>query len=108
MNPRICFTGCLTPRPFIAVPVFQAQEYEDLELYNNNYEEYAAVHDATGSSSGDAHQKLGYSRGSGLRSIAEGSANSANNAVNNQDAAGHQAAYVAKNTLAQAAGAVSL
>ena len=39
----------------------------------------------------------------GLRSIAKGSADQANSAVASQNAAGRQAAYVAKNTLAQAA-----
>lgn len=56
---------------------------------------------------GGGDRKVGYSAGSGLRSIAQGSAEQANTAVLNQDAAGHQAAYVAKNTLAQAANAVS-
>lgn len=53
-------------------------------------------------------KKQGFSAGSGLRSIAEGSFNSASDALNNQDAAGHQAAFVAKNTLAQAAAGVSM
>lgn len=52
--------------------------------------------------------KQGLSAGSGLRSIAEGSFNAASDAVNNQDAAGYQAAYVAKNTLAQSAAGVNL
>ncbi|XP_065354764.1 uncharacterized protein LOC135949206 [Calliphora vicina] len=39
----------------------------------------------------------------GLRSIAKGSADQANSAVASQNAAGKQAAYVAKNSLAQAA-----
>lgn len=51
--------------------------------------------------------KKGYSRGSGLRTIAVGSANQAKTALGNQDAAGHQAAYVAKNTLAQSAAQAS-
>lgn len=45
----------------------------------------------------------GYSAGSGLRSIAQGSADQASSAVSNQHAAAKQAAYVAQNTLAQAA-----
>ena len=45
--------------------------------------------------------KSGYSAGSGLRSIAQGSADQAGSAVANQHAAANQAAYVAKNTLAQ-------
>lgn len=48
-------------------------------------------------------KKPGYSAGSGLRSIAQGSADQANSAVANQHAAAKQAAYVAQNTLAQAA-----
>ncbi|XP_058445818.1 uncharacterized protein LOC131426984 [Malaya genurostris] len=47
--------------------------------------------------------KSGYSAGSGLRSIAQGSADQANNAVVSQVAAAKQAAYVAQSTLAQAA-----
>ncbi|KAG7309014.1 hypothetical protein JYU34_004878 [Plutella xylostella] len=47
--------------------------------------------------------KKGFSQGSGLRSIAVGSANQAKTALGNQNAAAHQAAYVAKNTLAQSA-----
>lgn len=50
--------------------------------------------------------KIGYSAGSGLRSIAQGSADQANNAVLNQHIAAQQAAYVAKNTLAQSAAGV--
>ncbi|EDW68571.1 antifreeze protein Maxi [Drosophila virilis] len=47
--------------------------------------------------------KPGYSIGSGLRSIAQGSADQAYTAVANQHAAAKQAAFIAKNTLAQAA-----
>ncbi|EFA11524.2 glycine, alanine and asparagine-rich protein isoform X2 [Tribolium castaneum] len=83
-----------------------AQEYEELELYNN-YDEYGPLTDAAGGGGSKGQTKLGFSAGSGLRSIAEGSFNSANDAVNNQDAAGHQAAFVAKNTLAQAAAGAS-
>jgi DnaJ-class molecular chaperone len=91
----------------LSVPSAFTQEYEELELYNN-YDEYGALADAAGGGGGGKGQpKLGFSAGSGLRSIAEGSFNSANDAVNNQDAAGHQAAFVAKNTLAQAAAGVS-
>lgn len=95
---------------FLAVPTYYTQEYEDLEQYNNYDGEYVAVSDngASATNSHHAHPaKIGFSAGSGLRSIAEGSFNSANDAVNNQDAAGHQAAFVAKNTLAQAAAGVS-
>jgi hypothetical protein len=92
----------------LSVPSAFTQEYEELELYNN-YDEYGALADAAGGGGGGGkgQPKLGFSAGSGLRSIAEGSFNSANDAVNNQDAAGHQAAFVAKNTLAQAAAGVS-
>lgn len=48
-------------------------------------------------------KKPGYSAGSGLRSIAQGSADQASSAVSSQHAAAKQAAYVAQNTLAQAA-----
>lgn len=41
-------------------------------------------------------KKTGYSAGSGLRSIAQGSADQAKSAVSNQHAAGKQAAYVAQ------------
>lgn len=41
--------------------------------------------------------KSGYSAGSGLRSIAQGSADQASSAVNNQHAAAKQAAFVAQN-----------
>lgn len=51
--------------------------------------------------------KTGYSAGSGLRNIAQGSAEQAHNAVQNQLQAAHQAAFVAKNTLAQTAAGVS-
>uniref|UniRef100_A0A1I8PYN6 Uncharacterized protein n=1 Tax=Stomoxys calcitrans TaxID=35570 RepID=A0A1I8PYN6_STOCA len=47
--------------------------------------------------------KSGYSIGSGLRSIAQGSANQAYSAVASQHAAAKQAAFLAKNSLAQAA-----
>lgn len=49
----------------------------------------------------------GFSAGSGLKSIAEGSAQQANNAVANQHAAARQAVFSAKSSLAQAAIGVS-
>lgn len=71
-----------------------------------NYDvQFAAI--AQANAPGGQKIKQGFSAGSGLRSIAEGSSNAANDAVNNQEVAGHQAAYVAKNTLAQSAAAVS-
>lgn len=48
-----------------------------------------------------------FSAGSGLKAIAQGSADQANNAVLNQHSAGRQAAFTAKSSLAQAAAGVS-
>ena len=56
---------------------------------------------------GDLGGKAGFSAGSGLRTIAQGSAEQANNAVANQHAAARQAAFVAKSSLAQSAVDVS-
>lgn len=50
----------------------------------------------------------GFSVGSGLKNIAQGSAEQANNAVVNQHTAARQAAFMAKSTLAQTAIAVSI
>lgn len=47
--------------------------------------------------------KSGYSEGSGLRSIAQGSADQANSAVANQHLAAKQASYIAQNNLANLA-----
>lgn len=47
--------------------------------------------------------KNGYSEGSGLRSIAQGSADQANSAVANQHLAAKQASYIAQNNLANLA-----
>lgn len=52
--------------------------------------------------------KAGFSAGSGLKTIAQGSAHQANNAVANQHAAARQAAFVAKSSLAQAAVGVNI
>ncbi|XP_039964260.1 uncharacterized protein LOC120777170 [Bactrocera tryoni] len=60
-------------------------------------------HGGGGGGSKSVGSKSGYSIGSGLRSIAQGSANQAYTAVANQHAAAKQAAFIAKNTLAQAA-----
>lgn len=49
------------------------------------------------------HGKSGYSEGSGLRSIAQGSADQANSAVANQHLAAKQASYIAQNNLANLA-----
>lgn len=56
------------------------------------------MHSIGGSGAG-----ISYLTDNGLRNIAKGSADQANSAVANQNAAGKQAAYVAKSTLAQAA-----
>lgn len=61
----------------------------------------------SGSHTGYGGGKNGYSAGSGLRNIAQGSAQQAYNAVQNQFLASKQAAFTAKNTLAQAAAGVS-
>jgi Protein of unknown function (DUF745) len=47
--------------------------------------------------------KSGYSEGSGLRNIAQGSADQANSAVANQELAAKQASYIAQNNLANLA-----
>lgn len=88
-----------------------SNDYYDAAETNNfeNVEEIdqAADQEAAHSLVGGTQQKkAGFSQGSGLRSIAQGSADQANNAVLNQHAAANQAAYVAKNTLAQAANQV--
>lgn len=52
----------------------------------------------------DVHvSKSGYSEGSGLRSIAQGSADQATSAVANQHLAAKQASYIAQNNLANLA-----
>lgn len=88
-------------------------DYYDVAESNNfeNVEEVETLPDQQAAHShgllgGTQQQKAGFSQGSGLRSIAQGSADQANNAVLNQHAAANQAAYVAKNTLAQAANQV--
>lgn len=52
--------------------------------------------------------KIPFSAGSGLKTIAQGSAQQASNAVANQHTAARQAAFVAKSSLAQAAVGVSI
>ncbi|CAG9816698.1 unnamed protein product [Phaedon cochleariae] len=88
-----------------SIPVYHTLEYEDIDVLTNYDVQFAQLAQANNSPA--PKKKQGFSAGSGLRSIAEGSFNAANDAVNNQDAAGHQAAYVAKNTLAQSAAAAS-
>lgn len=60
-----------------------------------------------GGGHGGGYGGKGFSAGSGLKAIAQGSANQANTAVLNQHAAGRQAAFSAKSSLAQAAVGVS-
>ncbi|XP_026332113.1 uncharacterized protein LOC113239356 [Hyposmocoma kahamanoa] len=79
------------------------QAQEPLESASH-YDAY--IHDVQSAASG-GDSKKGYSRGSGLRTIAVGSANQAKTALGNQAAAAYQAAYVAKNTLAQSAAQAS-
>lgn len=52
--------------------------------------------------------KIPFSAGSGLKTIAQGSAQQASSAVANQHTAARQAAFAAKSTLAQAAVGVSM
>lgn len=95
---------------FLVIPSFSTQEYDDLNVLSNFDVEYQTDIQSGGDQGGQAGsaggKKQGLSVGSSLRSIAEGSSNTAKDAVNNQDAAGYQAAYVAKNTLAQSAAGV--
>jgi hypothetical protein len=53
------------------------------------------------------HHGVGFSIGSGLVSIAQGAADQANTAIQNQHEAGGQAAFQAKNNLAQNAAAAA-
>lgn len=62
---------------------------------------------SVGGGGGGGHGGQGFSAGSGLRAIAQGSADQANSAVTNQHSAGRQAAFTAKSSLAQAAVGVS-
>lgn len=81
----------------------ESNNYDNVEDVESLATDQEAAHSLIG---GTQQQKAGFSQGSGLRSIAQGSADQANNAVLNQHAAANQAAYVAKNTLAQAANQV--
>ncbi|GBP28915.1 hypothetical protein EVAR_93560_1 [Eumeta japonica] len=84
-----------------AAPAENSEPAESASHYD------AYIQDVPSAASGGGNGKKGFSRGSGLRTIAQGSANQAKTALGNQDAAGHQAAYVAKNTLAQSAAQAS-
>ncbi|RVE53430.1 hypothetical protein evm_002000 [Chilo suppressalis] len=84
-----------------SAPQQQAQEPQESASHYDAY-----ISDVQAAASGDPPKK-GFSRGSGLRTIAVGSANQAKTALGNQAAAGYQAAYMAKNTLAQSAAQAS-
>uniref|UniRef100_A0A1B0BY32 Uncharacterized protein n=1 Tax=Glossina palpalis gambiensis TaxID=67801 RepID=A0A1B0BY32_9MUSC len=79
--------------------------HESSESEGSNYVDYHIEAEAIDGhvSDGGKPGKAGYSIGSGLRSIAQGSADQAYTAVVSQHAAAKQAAFIAKNTLAQAA-----
>ncbi|CAG9793529.1 unnamed protein product [Diatraea saccharalis] len=80
------------------------QQVQEPQESASHYDAY--ISDVQAAASGDPPKK-GFSRGSGLRTIAVGSANQAKTALGNQAAAGYQAAYMAKNTLAQSAAQAS-
>lgn len=62
---------------------------------------------SVGGGGSGGHGGQGFSAGSGLRAIAQGSADQANSAVTSQHSAARQAAFTAKSSLAQAAIGVS-
>lgn len=82
----------------------QPAKGEDPAEAASHYDAY--ISDVQAAATGGSAKK-GYSSGSGLRTIAVGSANQAKTALGNQVAAAYQAAYVAKNTLAQSAAQAS-
>ncbi|XP_059058782.1 uncharacterized abhydrolase domain-containing protein DDB_G0269086-like [Achroia grisella] len=82
----------------------QAGQAQDPQESASHYDAY--IQDVKAAATGDGAKK-GFSRGSGLRTIAVGSANQAKTALGNQAAAAYQAAYMAKNTLAQSAAQAS-
>lgn len=77
--------------------------------YDTAHQSSPQIADEGGHEEEDYHQtesvggKSGYSEGSGLRSIAQGSADQANSAVANQHLAAQQASYIAQNNLANLA-----
>ncbi|XP_034486725.1 uncharacterized protein LOC117791157 [Drosophila innubila] len=79
---------------------FAAPINPPLDGQYSRYESSDYIHHSTHSNSGSSG---GYLVDNGLRSIAKGSADQAISAVASQNAAGKQASYVAKSTLAQAA-----
>lgn len=84
-----------------SVPVKRREVEDHITAEAGHFESFSGYSSHGG---GGGH---GYSVGSGLKNIAQGSAEQANNAVVNQHSAARQAAFVAKSTLAQTALAVS-
>nr|XP_032295423.1 uncharacterized protein LOC6631276 [Drosophila virilis] len=80
---------------------FEPPQHPQLSAHyeNSDYISHSSHSSGSSSSSGSG----GYLVDNGLRSIAKGSADQASSAVASQNAAGKQASYVAKSTLAQAA-----
>lgn len=70
---------------------------------NNNGGSKPSAAPPPAAGNGNTDGKQGFSNGAGLRQTAQGAAEQANQAVQNQNAAALQASYVAKNTLAQSA-----
>ncbi|XP_064549531.1 uncharacterized protein LOC135436063 [Drosophila montana] len=81
---------------------FEAPQHPQLSAHYENSDYISHSGHISGSSSGGSGSG-GYLVDNGLRSIAKGSADQASSAVASQNAAGKQASYVAKSTLAQAA-----
>lgn len=77
----------------------------DNEVASGHYATVAVIDG--GDHGGYGGGKIGFSAGSGLKAIAQGSAEQANSAVANQHSAARQAAFAAKSSLAQAATGVS-
>ncbi|XP_037948572.1 uncharacterized protein LOC119683921, partial [Teleopsis dalmanni] len=92
------------PHQITIVDTSQPYQFENVQQHNEEQpsqqvtyfeKDFPIVHSSGGGSS--------FYIDNGLRNIAKGSADQANSAVASQNAAGKQAAYVAKSTLAQAA-----
>lgn len=88
------------PYPYEDINERDYHSQDEIEHYKTDFKPtqilvHSNVHNAPTASK--------YLNDNGLRSIAKGSADQANSAVASQNAAGKQAAYVAKSTLAQAA-----
>ncbi|TDG42432.1 hypothetical protein AWZ03_011153 [Drosophila navojoa] len=82
---------------------FAAPTHQQYESPHYESSDYASLSSHSSHSSSHAGSSGGYLVDNGLRSIAKGSADQAISAVASQNAAGKQASYVAKSTLAQAA-----